>query len=264
MPFVVMDLCRICWMLKWDWKSASTLQLEEWFNWSPLNIERIEPPSLIFLLIHTKFAYIFNIMFFFPNFCYAISPTKSMQFWSSHFCIGFVTNGLFITSVGPFIASFGKSMCCGVWVWCRNPNFRLATKAKELQGCGPKKSLGVASHIPESVGKCEGVNPHTPKATPTLGDGVPMESRTSESDFKSQNSMACGVLYIIGKLLERRCLKWAHITHLDIWNISYFVQVWSFVKGIFKTCHWFTKRKHNSVISNELGNIMIDDAPFCF
>jgi hypothetical protein len=33
--------------------------------------------------------------------------------------------------------------------------------------------------------------------------------------------MACGILYNIGKLLERRCLKWACITHLDIWNTSY-------------------------------------------
>jgi hypothetical protein len=30
-----------------------------------------------------------------------------------------------------------------------------------------------------------------------------------ESDFKGENSMACGVIYIIGKLLELRCLKWA-------------------------------------------------------
>jgi hypothetical protein len=33
--------------------------------------------------------------------------------------------------------------------------------------------------------------------------------------------MACDVFYIIGKLLERQCLKWARIAHLDIWNISY-------------------------------------------
>jgi len=45
--------------------------------------------------------------------------------------------------------------------------------------------------------------------------------KTSESDFRGQNSMACGVFYIIEKILERRCLKWAHIAHLDIWNISY-------------------------------------------
>jgi len=42
-----------------------------------------------------------------------------------------------------------------------------------LQRCGPRESLGVTSHTPGSVGTCEGVNPHTPKATPTLGDGVP-------------------------------------------------------------------------------------------
>jgi hypothetical protein len=52
-----------------------------------------------------------------------------------------------------------------------------------------------------------------------------MESRwtseTSESDFRGQNPMACDVIYIIGKLLELRCLKWALIAHLDIWNTSY-------------------------------------------
>jgi hypothetical protein len=30
-----------------------------------------------------------------------------------------------------------------------------------------------------------------------------------------------GVIYIIRKFLERRCLKWACMTHLDIWNTSY-------------------------------------------
>jgi hypothetical protein len=52
-----------------------------------------------------------------------------------------------------------------------------------------------------------------------------MESRWTpkilESDFRGQNSMACGVFYIIEKLLEHRCLKWACIAHLDIWNTSY-------------------------------------------
>jgi len=103
---------------------------------------------------------------------------------------------------------------------CHNPSLRLATKAKGLQGCGPRGSPGVTSHTPGSVRKCEGMNPHTPKVTPTLGDGVAMESRwspeTSESDIRGQNSMACGVLYIIGNILELRCLKWFRIAHLDI------------------------------------------------
>jgi hypothetical protein len=33
--------------------------------------------------------------------------------------------------------------------------------------------------------------------------------------------MACDIFYIIGKILERKCLKWARIAHLDIWNTSY-------------------------------------------
>ncbi len=33
--------------------------------------------------------------------------------------------------------------------------------------------------------------------------------------------MDCSVLYIIGKILKRRCLKWARIAHSDIWNTSY-------------------------------------------
>jgi len=46
-------------------------------------------------------------------------------------------------------------------------------------------------------------------------------SKTSQRDFRGQNSMACGVFYIIGNFLERKCLKWACIAHLDIWNTSY-------------------------------------------
>jgi hypothetical protein len=52
-----------------------------------------------------------------------------------------------------------------------------------------------------------------------------MESRwtpkISESDRRGQTSMDYGVIYIIGKLLKRRYLKWARIAHLDIWNTSY-------------------------------------------
>jgi len=58
------------------------------------------------------------------------------------------------------------------------------TKAKGLQGCRPKGSPKVTSHTPESVGKCEGMNPHTPKATPTLGDGVPVDFQNSRKRFE--------------------------------------------------------------------------------
>jgi len=49
-------------------------------------------------------------------------------------------------------------------------------KAKASQGCGPRGSRGVTSHTPRSVRKCEGVNTHTAKATPTLKNGVPVDS----------------------------------------------------------------------------------------
>ncbi len=45
-------------------------------------------------------------------------------------------------------------------------------RQKGLQGCGPRGNPGVTSEIPGNVGECEGVSHHTPKATPTLGEGV--------------------------------------------------------------------------------------------
>jgi hypothetical protein len=44
---------------------------------------------------------------------------------------------------------------------------------------------------------------------------------SSEGDRRGQNSLDWGVPYIIENILERRCLKWAHMTHLDIWNTKY-------------------------------------------
>jgi len=71
-------------------------------------------------------------------------------------------------------------------------------KANELQGYGPRGSPGVkagrgpgvTSHTPgvlESVREYEGVNPHTPKATPTLGDGVPVDSRNFREQLQGSN-----------------------------------------------------------------------------
>jgi hypothetical protein len=49
-------------------------------------------------------------------------------------------------------------------------------RQKGLQGCGSKRSPRVTLHVPESVGECEGMNPHPPKASPTLGNGVSVDS----------------------------------------------------------------------------------------
>jgi len=45
-------------------------------------------------------------------------------------------------------------------------------RQKGLQGCGPRGNPGVTSEIPRNVRECEGMSHHTPKATPTLGEGV--------------------------------------------------------------------------------------------
>ncbi len=62
---------------------------------------------------------------------------------------------------------------------------------------------------------------HSPRQLPLWKMDSQWTSKISKSNCRGQNSMACGVLYIIEKLLERRCLKWARIAHLDIWNTSY-------------------------------------------
>jgi hypothetical protein len=41
-----------------------------------------------------------------------------------------------------------------------------------------------------------------------------------ESNFRGQNTLHWGVLYIIGNLLKCRCRKWARMRHLDICRTS--------------------------------------------
>jgi hypothetical protein len=63
----------------------------------------------------------------------------------------------------------------------------LQPRQKGLQRCGLKGSLRVTSKTPRSEGECEGVSHHTPKATPTLGDGVPVDSRNFRERFEGSN-----------------------------------------------------------------------------
>ncbi len=60
------------------------------------------------------------------------------------------------------------------------------------------------------------MNPHTPKGVQLWEFESRWTPEILEGNFKGQNSMDGGVFYTIGKILERRCLKWAHIAHLDI------------------------------------------------
>jgi hypothetical protein len=63
---------------------------------------------------------------------------------------------------------------------CCNLNFGLVTKARACKVAGQKESLGVTLHVLKSVGKCEGMNPHTTKGACTLGIGVIVDFRISK------------------------------------------------------------------------------------
>jgi hypothetical protein len=120
-------------------------------------------------------------------------------------------------------------------LWPRQKGCKVAgqEEARELRQRGRKgadqkgarKSHHILPGMWESVQECEKVWGGVKEWTLTLPRQLPLwETGTpeiSESNFRSQNSMACGVFYIIEKLLKRRCIKWARIAHLDIWNTSY-------------------------------------------
>jgi len=50
------------------------------------------------------------------------------------------------------------------------------TKVRGCKVAGQEGSLGVRSHAPGSARKCERIDPHIPKAIPTLGVGIPVDS----------------------------------------------------------------------------------------
>jgi hypothetical protein len=79
---------------------------------------------------------------------------------------------------------------------------------------------GAGSHTTYywECGRMWGNEPSHPKGVPLWRLEFRWIPEFSEGDCRGQNSMTRGIIYIIGKLLEHR---WAHITHLDIWNTSY-------------------------------------------
>jgi hypothetical protein len=104
---------------------------------------------------------------------------------------------------------------------CRNLSFGVTTKARACKGAGQEWSPGVTFHVLGNVGECEGMNPHTSKWAFILGVEVPMDSRIFRNNCKGQNPLDWRVPYIIGKILELRCLKWVRMTQLGNWNTSY-------------------------------------------
>ncbi len=109
---------------------------------------------------------------------------------------------------------FVATLCC-------NLSFGLATKARGCKVAGEKGSPGVTSHV---LGSAKNVREWTltlPSELPFWELESQWISKLSKGNFRDQNPSVWRVLYIIGKLLKCRCLKWTHITHLNIWNTSY-------------------------------------------
>jgi hypothetical protein len=92
---------------------------------------------------------------------------------------------------------------------------------------------------------------------------------SSKQHYRGQNPLFWIVFYINGKLLKHKCLQWACMTHLDIWNTSYGQKKgreldWQFdfqplkVKNWpdFLACRWRATYRHK--VLNEGYNFSLD------
>jgi hypothetical protein len=115
-----------------------------------------------------------------------------------------------------------------LWEWtysspryCCNPSLGFATKARGCKVAGQVGDPG-ALHMLSGVQRVWGNEPSHSQVNSHVRSWSPERTpESSEHDCRGQISLPWGVLYIIGKLLKRRCLKWACMAHLDIWNTSY-------------------------------------------
>jgi len=67
-------------------------------------------------------------------------------------------------------------------LWQKEARRPRQEEVRELRQEEARESHHILPGVLESVREYEGVNPHIPNATPTLGDGVPVDSR----NFKEQ------------------------------------------------------------------------------
>jgi hypothetical protein len=61
------------------------------------------------------------------------------------------------------------------------------SRIRHCKGAGQeeaRESQHIFPGVLKTVKECEGVNVHTPKATRTLGDGVPVQSRNFKEQFE--------------------------------------------------------------------------------
>jgi hypothetical protein len=98
---------------------------------------------------------------------------------------------------------------------CCNPNVGLATKARACKGVGQEWSSIVTFHALGNVRECEGMSSHF--GSWTL-DGL---SNLQNMITRVKTHWIVRFLISLEIFLERKCLKWARMTHLNDWNTSY-------------------------------------------
>jgi hypothetical protein len=85
-----------------------------------------------------------------------------------------------------------------------------------------KRKTQESHHKLPKVQKVWGHEPSHSQVNSHVGNWSPKWTpEFSKCDYRGQNSLLQKVLYIIRNILKLKCLKWAHITHLDTWNTSY-------------------------------------------
>jgi hypothetical protein len=104
---------------------------------------------------------------------------------------------------------------------CHIPSFGLATKARACKGVGQEKSPEVTSRALRSVGEWREWTLTFPSELSFWELKSRCTPELSENHYKGQNPLDWNIFYIIGKLLEFICLKWACMTSLDTSNTSY-------------------------------------------
>jgi hypothetical protein len=104
---------------------------------------------------------------------------------------------------------------------CRNSSLGLVTKAKGCKVVGQEGNLGITSHVPTSTKSVREWTLTFPSEFPLWELESKWTFESSDRDCRGQNPSSWRVIYIFGKLLKRKYLKWDRITHLDVWNMSY-------------------------------------------
>ncbi len=95
-----------------------------------------------------------------------------------------------------------------------NPSLGFATKARVCEGASQEWSPGVTFMLPRMWESVREWTPTFPNEFPFWKLESQWTFESSEGDFRVQNSLNLRVPYIIGNILELRCLKWACIAHL--------------------------------------------------